>query len=160
MELLKKCSCFGFVLLATQLVCAQEAITVLAGEASGSGGSSSYNVGQVFYTANIGTTGSLSQGMQQPFEFQTLSNLELTTVKLTAVTYPNPTSDYVILKITDSALDNLNYKLFDVTGKAISNGIITNGGTEIAMQQLAIGMYILKVNRHNQELKTFKIIKK
>ena len=77
MEILKKRSCFGFVLLFTQLVCAQEAISVSAGEASGSGGSSSYNVSQVFYTTNTGTAGSLSQGVQQPFEFQILSNLEL-----------------------------------------------------------------------------------
>jgi hypothetical protein len=98
--------------------------------------------------------------VQHPFEFHTLSNPELTTVKVTAVTYPNPTPDYIILKITDSALDNLSYTLFDITGKAISTGTITNGDTQIAMQQLEIGIYILKVNRYNQELKTFKIIKK
>jgi hypothetical protein len=111
------------------------------------------------YTTNTGS-GTVSQGVQQAFEFQTLSNPALTTVKVTAVTYPNPTSDYVILKISDSTLDTLSYTLFDVTGKAISNGNITNGDTQIAMQQLAIGIYILKVNRHNQELKIFKIIKK
>jgi len=98
--------------------------------------------------------------VQQPFEFQTLSNPALTTVNLTAVTYPNPTADYVMLKISDSALDNLGYTLFDITGKAISNGLITNKDTQIAVQQLARGIYILKVNRHKQELKTFKIIKK
>jgi hypothetical protein len=160
MNLLKKTVLVASVLLATQLVYSQEAITVSAGEAAGAGGSGSYTVGQVFYTTHTGITGSVSQGVQHPFEFQTLSNPELTTVNLTAVTYPNPTFDYVILKISDSALDNLGYKLFDVTGKAISNGLITNKDTQIAMQQLAIGIYILKVNRHNQELKTFKIIKK
>ena len=160
MNFLKKTFFLACVLLATQLVCAQEAIPVSAGEASGSGGSVSYTVGQVFYTTNTAATGSVSQGVQHPFDFQTLSNPELTTVKVTAVTYPNPTSDYVILKISDSALDNLSYKLFDVTGKAISNGDITNGDTQISMQQFTIGIYILKVNRHNQELKTIKIIKK
>jgi hypothetical protein len=160
MNLLKKTSLIVSVLLATQLVCSQEALPVSGGEATGSGGSVSYSVGQVFYTTHSGTTGSVSQGVQHSFEFQTLSNPALTTVKVTAVTYPNPTSDYVILKISDSALNNLSYTLFDVTGKAISNGIITNGNTQIAMQQLAIGIYILKVNRHNQELKTFKVIKK
>tara|TARA_R110001592_G_scaffold363254_1_gene682643 strand:- start:980 stop:1462 length:483 start_codon:yes stop_codon:yes gene_type:complete len=160
MNLLKKTVLVASVLLATQLVYSQEAIPVSAGEATGAGGSGSYTVGQVFYTTHTGTTGSVSQGVQHPFEFQTLSNPELTTVNLTAVTYPNPTSNYVILKISDSALENLGYTLFDVTGKAISNGLITNKDTQIAMQQLAIGIYILKVNRHNQELKTFKIIKK
>jgi len=160
MTLLKKSIFLASVLFVTQLAQSQEAIPVSAGAAVGSGGSASYTVGQVFYTTYTTTAGSVSQGVQHSFEFQTLSNPALTTVKVTAVTYPNPTSDYVILKISDSALNNLSYTLFDVTGKAISNGIITNGDTQIAMQQLAIGIYILKVNRHNQELKTFKIIKK
>jgi hypothetical protein len=160
MNFLKKTFFLACVLLATQLVCSQEAIPVSAGEASGSGGSVSYTVGQVFYTTNTAATGTVSQGVQHPFDFQTLSNPELTTVNLSALTYPNPTSDYVTLKISDSALDGLSYTLFDITGKAISNGTITNGDTQISMQQFAIGIYILKVNRHNQGLKTFKIIKK
>jgi hypothetical protein len=160
MNLLKKTFFLASILFVAQLAQSQEAIPVSAGEAAGSGGSGSYTVGQVFYTTYTTTAGSVSQGVQHPFEFQTLSNPELTTVNLTAVTYPNPTSDYVILKISDSALDNLSYKLFDVTGKAISNGNITNGDSQIAMLQLAIGIYILKVSRHNQALKTFKIIKK
>ncbi|PKG44323.1 hypothetical protein CXF67_00230, partial [Psychroflexus sp. MES1-P1E] len=40
------------------------------------------------------------------------------------------------------------------------NGRITNGDTQINMQQLEMGMYIIKVSQNNQELKTFKIIKK
>jgi hypothetical protein len=102
----------------------------------------------------------IQEVVQSPKAFSKHLNPELTTVNLSAVTYPNPTSDYVTLKISDSALDNLSYKLFDVTGKAMSNGNITNRDTQITMRQLAIGIYILKVNRHNQELKTFKIIKK
>jgi hypothetical protein len=98
--------------------------------------------------------------VQQPFEFQILSNPELTTVNLSAVIYPNPTSDYVVLKISDTTLNNLSYHLIDINGKVISNGSIINGDTQINMQQLAIGMYILRVNQNNQELKNFKIIKK
>jgi hypothetical protein len=148
-----------FILLSIIPIYAQQSIPASGADAAGSGGFSSYSVGQLVYTTNTGS-GSVSQGVQQAFEFQTLSNPELTTVNLSAVTYPNPTSDYVTLKISDSALDNLSYKLFDVTGKAMSNGNITNRDTQITMRQLAIGIYILKVNRHNQELKTFKIIKK
>jgi hypothetical protein len=119
MTLLKKSIFLASVLFVTQLAQSQEAIPVSAGAAVGSGGSASYTVGQVFYTTYTTTAGSVSQGVQHSFEFQTLSNPALTTVKVTAVTYPNPTSDYVILKISDSALNNLSYTLFDVTGKAI-----------------------------------------
>jgi hypothetical protein len=133
MNLLKKTSFLACVLLATQLVCSQEALLVSTGEASESGGSVSYTVGQVFYTTNTAATGGVSQGVQHSFEFQTLSSPELTTLKVTAVTYPNPTKDFIILKIMERAMHNLRYPLFDVTGKAISNGIITNGDSQIAM---------------------------
>ncbi|WP_240614746.1 T9SS type A sorting domain-containing protein [Polaribacter filamentus] len=147
------------LLLASQLIYSQQTIPATGGDATGSGGSSSYSVGQLVYTTNTGS-GTVIQGVQQSIELSTLSNPELNTINLKAVTYPNPTSDYVILKISDNALDNLSYNLIDINGKAISNGSVTNGDTQINMQQLAIGMYILKINQNNQELKTFKIIKK
>lgn len=146
-------------LLAVHFTSAQEGFMSSAGEATGSGGSVSYSVGQLIYTTLTGT-GSVSQGVQQAFEFQTLSNPELTTVHLSAVTYPNPTSDFVILKISDNALDDLSYKLISVSGKVLSEMKIINAQTQIYMQQLALGIYILKVNQNGQELKTFKIIKK
>ncbi len=159
MTLFKKSIFLVSVLLATQLVCSQEAIPVSGGEASGSLGSGSYTVGQVFYTTHTAATGSVSQGVQHPFEFQTLSNAALTTVNLTAVSYPNPTKDFIILKITDSALNNLQYTLFDVNGKSIASGSITESSTQIQLKHLSIGAYILKVSQQNQSLKTFKILK-
>ena len=159
MNLLKKTFLFLIVLLATQFVYSQEVISASAGSATGSLGSGSYTVGQVFYTTHTAATGSVSQGVQQPFEIQTLSNPALTTVNLTAVTYPNPTKDFIILKITDSALHNLRYSLFDVNGKAIASGLITESSTQIQLKYLAIGAYILKVSQQNESLKTFKILK-
>jgi hypothetical protein len=156
---MKKMTLVACLLLASQLIYSQQTIPATGGDATGSGGSSSYSVGQLVYTTNTGS-GTVIQGVQQSIELSTLSNPELNTINLKAVTYPNPTSDYVILKISDNALDNLSYNLIDINGKAISNGSVTNGDTQINMQQLAIGMYILKINQNNQELKTFKIIKK
>ena len=159
MNLLKKISLIASVLLVTQLVCSQESIPVSGGAALGSGGSAVYTVGQVFYTTHTTTAGSVSQGVQHPFEFQTLSNAALTTVNLTAVTYPNPTKDFIILKITDTALHNLRYTLFDVNGKAIVSDAITESSTQVQLKYLAIGAYILKVSQKNKALKTFKILK-
>ena len=150
----------AFLLLATQLFYGQHTIPASAGEATGTGGSSSFTVGQVFYTTNASSTGSISQGVQQAFEFQTLSNPELTTVQLTAVIYPNPTTDYVVLKITDTALENLKYTLFDLNGKTIVSKKITTTSPQIIMKNSSIGMYLLKLTKKNQPLKTFKIIKK
>ena len=89
-----------------------------------------------------------------------LSNSSFTTDSIVTITYPNPTSDYVMLSITDSALTDLSYSLFDISGKALANGKITAADTKIEMGNLPLATYILKVNQNNKELKTFKIIKK
>ena len=145
---------------ATQLSYAQETIPSAGGNATGTGGTSSYTVGQLVYTTNASTSGSVSQGVQQAFEFQSLSNPGLLTVQLTAVTYPNPTTDFIVLKITDTALENLQYTLFDLNGKTIASKPIRTSSTEIAMKNLSVGMYLLKLTKKNKPLKTFKVIKK
>jgi hypothetical protein len=132
-------------LFSLQLSYAQEIVPSTGGNAPGTGGTSSFTVGQVFYTSNASSTGSVSQGLQPAFEIQTLSNPGLLTVQLTAVTYPNPTTDYVVLKITDTALENLQYTLFDVNGKTIVSKKITTSSTEITMKNYSIGMYLLKL---------------
>ena len=141
-------------------IISQEIISSFGGNSSGSGGSSSYTIGQVFFNTIESDNGSLVQGVQQPFEFQTLSTPALLTVQLTAVTYPNPTTDFVLLKILDTALENLQYTLFDLNGKTIVSKKINSFSTKITMKNFAIGMYLLKITKNNQPLKTFKIIKK
>ena len=141
-------------------IISQEIISSTNGDSSGSGGSSSYTIGQVFFNTIESDNGSLVQGVQQPFEFQTLSTPALLTVQLTAVTYPNPTTDFVLLKILDTALENLQYTLFDLNGKTIVSKKINSFSTRITMKNFAIGLYLLKLTKNNQPLKTFKIIKK
>jgi hypothetical protein len=138
----------------------QEAITASGGEGVGSGGTSSYTLGQVFYTATTGSNGTISQGIQKSIELFALSNPALTSVNLEAVIYPNPTSDQVMLTITDIALTDLSYVLLDIQGKVVSNAKINTIDTRVSLQGLSVGTYVLKVNQKNSELKTFKIIKK
>jgi hypothetical protein len=159
MNILKKTFLLVGALLGAQIVYSQEAIPVSGGEANGPGGSVSYTVGQVFYTTYTGSTGSVSQGVQQPYEFQVIINSKLKNINLTAVTYPNPTKDFIILKITDSAFNNLRYTLFDANVKFIASDAISASRTQIQMKYLTIGVYILKVSKKNKILKTFKIIK-
>jgi hypothetical protein len=148
------------LLCATQSIYSQQTIPASGGEATGSGGTSSYSVGQLVYSTNTGSNGSITQGVQQSIELFTLSNPELTALTLTAVTYPNPTSDYIVLALKNSNLTGLSYVLYDLQGRIVSKGIIQQENTAIAMQKLVTGVYVLKVNQNNQALKSFKIIKK
>jgi hypothetical protein len=147
------------MLCAVLTIQAQDAIPVSGGEATGSGGTVSYSVGQLVYTTNIGS-GTVSQGVQQTIEFVVLSNPELIALTLSAVTYPNPTTDYIVLSLTNAILTDLSYTMFDLQGRLVTKAKVEQEATQIAMKNLAIGVYILKVSRHNQALKTFKIIKK
>ena len=139
---------------------AQETHSSSAGNASGTGGTSSYTVGQVIHTTNTSSTGSVSHGVHQAFEFQTLSNPELLTVQLTAVTYPNPTTDNIVIKITETVLENVQYTLYDSNGKTLVSKPIRTSSTEIPMKKITEGIYLLKLTKKNQPIKTFKIIKK
>ena len=144
---------------ATQLVNAQETIPVSGGEATGAGGEVSYTIGQLVYTNPTTAAGSLNQGIQQSIEFVTLSNPELTAVTLNAVTYPNPTRDFIILTLKDANLTGLSYVMVDLLGRLVNKGTVATFETKIEMKSLPIGVYILRVQQNNKALKTFKIIK-
>ena len=144
---------------ATQLVNAQETIPVSGGEATGAGGEVSYTIGQLVYTNPTTAAGSLNQGIQQSIEFVTLSNPELTAVTLNAVTYPNPTRDFIILTLKGANLTGLSYVMVDLLGRLVNKGTVATFETKIEMKSLPIGVYILRVQQNNQALKTFKIIK-
>ena len=138
---------------------AQEATTATGGNASGSGGSASYSVGQVVYTTNTGAGGSVSQGVQQPYEISIVSGIEEQGITLTCTAYPNPTTDYLTLKIDGDVQTHYSASLFDLNGKLLSKLQIDGNQTTIPMEQYVAGSYIIKIMQHNTEVKTFKIIK-
>ena len=145
----------GFSLTATY---AQQAVTTAGGDASGTGGSVAYSVGQTTYTSNFGTTGMVAQGVQQPFELTIITGLEVTDVKVHLSAYPNPTANYLMLEIDNYDRD-LTYQVYDISGKLLESKTIGSNSTIIIMEQLATGSYFLKVTQNNTLVKTFKIIK-
>ncbi len=48
-------------------ISAQEVISASGGNATGSGGSVSYSVGQLFFMTHTGADGSVAEGVQQPY---------------------------------------------------------------------------------------------
>ena len=79
---------------------AQNAVPATGGNASGSGGTVAYSVGQVVYTTNTATNGSVAQGVQQPFEISVVTGLEEAKgINLALSAYPNPTTDFLNLKV-------------------------------------------------------------
>ena len=139
---------------------AQEAVATAGGDASGTNGNVSYTVGQVVYTTNTGTTGSVAQGVQQPFEIQTVLGAENFNINLQLAVYPNPTTNWLQLEVRNTDFANLSYQLFDLNGRMILNEKITTETSSIQMERLPAAIFLLKVVSNNKEVKTFKIIKK
>lgn len=140
---------------------AQETIPVSGGEASGSDGFVSYTVGQSVYTTNTSAEGSVSQGVQQAFLISTVTELKNNgSVNLQCATYPNPTTDYLILQVYNPKLKNLSYQLYNSKGQLLETKTVESTETSIKMSHLISGSYLLKILQSNIEIKSFKIIKK
>ena len=157
MKHIKTITSLACLLLGIGTLHAQEAVITSGGEATGTGGTSSYSVGQVVYTTATGTNGSLAQGVQQPYEISVTIGIKETSINLELSVYPNPTTDYLTLKVDD--FETLNFQLIDLQGKIIANKKVTNATTIIKMEELAKALYFLNVTKNNKVVKSFKIIK-
>jgi hypothetical protein len=138
---------------------AQQATTATGGDATGSGGSVAYSVGQIVYTTHTGTTGSVAQGVQQPYEISVILGVENSLIDLDISAYPNPTTQNLTLSTGNDISETLHFQLCDLSGKIIERRKISNRTETIYMENLATGPYFLKVSNANNEVKIFKIIK-
>jgi len=78
--------------------------------------------------------------------------------KESLIVYPNPSSDYIFLKIPN----NMNIKsveIFDSSGNNISSSLIKGKNNKVDIKHLPTGIYILKIDV-NGEYVTRKFIKK
>jgi hypothetical protein len=139
---------------------AQETLPATGGEASGSGGTISYTVGQIVYSTNTGTNGSEAQGVQQPYEIWMVTALdEMKNITLHASVYPNPVSDFLTLKIQSENKVQYLISLYDANGKLFESKKTDGVETSIDMTKYTPAVYYLKVTSNNATIKTFKILK-
>lgn len=139
---------------------AQSTISATGGNATGTGGSVSYTVGQTAYSTITGTTGTVTQGVQQPYEISVVTAVEdAIDINLVCSVYPNPATDFLILKVGDYETSKLSYWLYGTGGNLIETKRVLGNETTISMRNRVSGSYFLKITSGNKDLKTFKIIK-
>ena len=139
---------------------AQSTIPASGGNASATGGTVSYTVGQTFYSTNSGTNGKVHPGVQQPYEISVVTGIEdASGISLEMLIYPNPAKDFINLIIENFEIDNLSYQLYDINGSILKKDKVVDNETSISMQDLKPSTYFIKVIQGNKDIKTFKIIK-
>ena len=147
------------IILSSFKIMAQQAINASGANATGSGGSVGYSVGQVLYTTNSGSNGSSAQGVQQPYEISTTLSLpEANDIRLMSV-YPNPTTNRVVLNVGNYGTTNLSLQFIDSNGRILLENKIINIETNLDIENYPVAIYFLKVMDKNSAIKIFKIIK-
>lgn len=155
-------SLFFSLLIVTTIInlYAQEYIPASGGNATGSGGSVSYSIGQFVYNTHKGINGSVTEGVHQPYEISVVTGLEESIdINVILWVYPNPTHEFLTLRVKNYDLKNLSYQLFDINGKLLEKKILTSTESGLDMNNHVMGIYFLKVLNKHKEVKTFKIIK-
>jgi len=145
----------------SQVVQGQKTFAATGGTASGTGGTAAYTAGQLVFNVNTGTTGSVIQGVQQPYEISVVTAVENTNgIILQCIVYPNPTAGSLRLVINSFENDNMRFRIFDMNGLLLQDKEIESEETEISLENFSSSVYLLKVIKENKEVRVFKIIKK
>lgn len=147
-------------LLWAGLAKAQESANTTGGDATGLGGTAAYSIGQVVYTTQNSSNGSVAQGVQHAYDVYAIG-IEHNELNVAMDVYPNPTSDNIILQIPDFINQQLWYRLLDAQGKIIVREKIITQHSAINMYNLSSATYFLQVvNQDNKHAQSFSIIKK
>ena len=139
---------------------AQSAVTASGGEASGNSGNLSYSIGQTFCSTTEGTSGQINDGVLQPYEIYDVTDVQSAISDVISLSaFPNPTNDYLTLRIESDDIEGFNIAMYDISGKEIMQQHITSLETSLDVQQLPSATYFVRVTKEKKELKSFKIVK-
>jgi hypothetical protein len=138
---------------------AQQATVASGGDATGTGGSASYSVGQPAYTTLSAAGGSVAQGVQQPYEISVSTGMDEDASAFFLTAAPNPATDLLELATAGPLPVRTRYHLRNTAGQLLATAPITSERTRIAMNGLAPGIYLLDVSSPDGPLRTFRIVK-
>ena len=134
----------------------QQVISSAGNPFENSCGSISFTLGESI-TSTLSTSASiLTQGFHQT-KLVITDYQEVRSPDNNIVVFPNPTEEFVILKI--ETFQGFSYTLHDLTGRMIGKEEIIDTETELDFNTLVPSTYILKVRNKDKAIRTFKIIK-
>ena len=147
-----------FFVLTGANVFAQSDIVPIGGDMEGSGVTISYTIGQIAVQSYGEGSTRIFEGVQQPYEIQTIGIDNYPGITLNAMVYPNPTTSNLELAISNEEFEG-EVKVFDTNGKLLFAKKIEGETTVIPMAELATGTYFVNVLNGTQVLKSFKVVK-
>ncbi len=140
---------------------AQSDFVPVGGTATGTSGSVTYTVGQIAVQNAGDGDKSVLEGVQQPYEIQTVGVDDYPGITLDAVVYPNPTRNVLNLRISnyDIPADGLMAQFYDANGRLLQTATVSELLTSFDLGTYPVATYQLRVLDGKQLLKTFKVVK-
>ncbi len=138
----------------------QEVIASGSGNASGTDGSVTFTVGQTVYQTKPGTTGTVSEGVQQPCEILYFYGIEDNGITLKYSVSPNPAESFIRLLIEDRDPVHFSCQITDLRGVTILDQKISGKETMIPLESLPSASYFLRISENDKPITVYKIIKK
>ena len=138
------------------IINAQVVISAGGDNYGNSSASIEFTIGEVVTATLTNPSNVLTQGFHQTN--LTVLAVDEFEINFQASVFPNPAEDLLQLDIQN--FSGLNYKLYDIQGRQLSEATIDKKNTTINTSKYAKGMYLLVIlNETNQKLKTYRIIK-
>ena len=125
--------------------------------ASNANFSLSYTIGEAITSTLTGGSYFLTQGFQQPNYNVTL--VEDYAAGANLIVYPNPVDDFINIDLGSFNSEKYRYELYDITGKLMQNGNITDKITKLDMTPYASDIYFIRLSLDNKLIKNFKVQK-
>jgi hypothetical protein len=72
--------------------------------------------------------------------------------------FPNPTSEILTIH-TENSNQPKYFEIFDLYGKRLNQGMLAESVTEVKVDALADGMYLINIIEDNKNIKSIKFIK-
>lgn len=150
-------------LMLTQTANSQELWATIAADAIVSRGATVYTTGQITYKDQMQKPSSTMGDVQYMYDIYSLS-LGENKNNFDAKLFPNATSSYLLLELSNYKNDNLSYEISDMQGKVLEKAIIkratlTNNKTQVDVILLPISSYILSIFENDHKVESFKIKK-
>ena len=73
--------------------------------------------------------------------------------------YPNPTTDFISLKVESSKVEGMQYIITDFSGRVLQTENFAGDTEQINFTNYSVGTYFISVMENSQLIKSFKIIK-
>ncbi len=143
---------------------AQHSVNTAGGNVLNTSGSVSYSVGQIVYSSHVDENGSVSEGVQHPYEIYVITIIDEPGNNQPMLSvFPNPVADQLSLMVVgrdNCPQSDYHYQLLDINGKSLKAERMMDDITLIDMGGKMPGTYFLKVTASEGKSWLFKIIKK